>query len=428
MSVKRFIPCIYLSDSACVSSLSEAEVINDDPLNLALFYEESGADELLIFDLSRNEEDKKKHLSIIKEIAGRIQIPLIGAGNVSTLEDIKMLLYSGCRKASLNYARESNIALSASVSKKFGRDKIIASIGNKDEITANEKILSDHISEIIIIDEHIIRAASEISKLPLILHIPKISLDKIIELLRVPVNVGITGNAINRNANNLIKIKDLCRENKITLSEFAPALNFKDLKQNSDGLVPVIVQEYGSDEVLMLAYMNEEAFNSTMKSGRMTYFSRSRQEIWIKGESSGHYQYLRSLAADCDYDTILAKVTQVGAACHTGTHNCFFNPIIELRGEEIKIPGKILESLMSIINDRKKNPREGSYTNYLFDKGIDKILKKLGEEACEIIIAAKNPNNNEIKYEIADYLYHLMVLMAEKEVGWDDIMDELAKR
>ena len=160
----------------------------------------------------------------------------------------------------------------------------------------------------------------------------------------------------------------------------------------------------------------------------MTYFSRSRQELWIKGLTSGHIQYVKSLTADCDFDTILAKVSQVGGiACHTGKPSCFFNDIVAKEYTE-KNPLKIFEDVYDIILDRKAHPKEGSYTNYLFDKGIDKILKKVGEEATEIVIAAKNPNNEEIKYEISDFLYHIMVLMAEKGVTWEDVTSELAQR
>ena len=147
----------------------------------------------------------------------------------------------------------------------------------------------------------------------------------------------------------------------------------------------------------------------------------------MKGETSGHIQYVKSLTADCDYDTILAKVSQIGAACHTGSPSCFFNPIVKKEYVE-KNPQKVFEEVYAIIMDRKANPKEGSYTTYLFEKGIDKILKKLGEENAETIIAAKNPNPEEIKYEISDYLYHLMVLMADKGITWEDVTQELSQR
>lgn len=177
----------------------------------------------------------------------------------------------------------------------------------------------------------------------------------------------------------------------------------------------------------MLAYMNEEAFNQTIKTGRMTYYSRSRQTLWVKGETSGHFQYVKSLTIDCDLDTLLAKVDQVGAACHTGNPTCFFQPLAGTDYDENN-PLKIFESVYSTILDRKEHPKEGSYTNYLFDKGIDKILKKVGEEATEVVIAAKNPNPEEVKYELSDFLYHAMVLMVEKGISWEDIIKELADR
>ena len=159
----------------------------------------------------------------------------------------------------------------------------------------------------------------------------------------------------------------------------------------------------------------------------MTYYSRSRQSLWVKGETSGHYQYVKSLMIDCDNDTLLAKVDQVGVACHTGNPTCFYQPLAGTDKNE-KNPLRVFESVYNTILDRKENPKEGSYTNYLFNKGIDKILKKVGEEATEIVIAAKNPNPEEIKYEMADFLYHAMVLMVEKGVSWDDIITELADR
>lgn len=159
----------------------------------------------------------------------------------------------------------------------------------------------------------------------------------------------------------------------------------------------------------------------------MTYYSRSRKCSGLKGETSGHFQYVKSLTIDCDKDTLLAKVEQIGAACHTGNKTCFYQPLVGTDYDE-KNPLQVFESVYAVIEDRKANPKEGSYTNYLFDKGIDKILKKVGEEAAEIIIAAKNPNPEEVKYEMADFLYHAMVLMVEKGLTWDDIVGELADR
>ena len=203
-------------------------------------------------------------------------------------------------------------------------------------------------------------------------------------------------------------------------------LSFSQFTLGADGLLPCIVQDVHSGQVLMMAYMNEEAFRRTCQMGRMTYFSRSRRRLWLKGETSGHFQYVRSLSADCDRDTLLAQVEQVGNACHTGAYSCFFHPLIE--GGRGSWTQDVFRELEQVIADRRLHPREGSYTNYLFEKGLDKILKKVGEEATEIVIAAKNPDPEEIKYEAADLLYHLMVLLCERGVSWDEVTEELSRR
>ncbi len=195
------------------------------------------------------------------------------------------------------------------------------------------------------------------------------------------------------------------------------------IKFNGHGLVPAIVQDYYTKEVLMLAYMNKESFEKTILTKETWFYSRSRKELWNKGATSGHKQYIKKMSYDCDGDTLLLEVEQIGFACHTGEKTCFFNPIIQEGKEEFSIL-----ALFDLIKERKATPVEGSYTNYLFDKGIDKILKKVGEESAEVIIAAKNPNVIELQYEISDLMYHTMVLMVERGLEIDDILVELEKR
>ena len=238
---------------------------------------------------------------------------------------------------------------------------------------------------------------------------------------------GISGKFVSQTDLNLHDFKEKCENEGISMSSFESILAFEEFIVDDQGLIPVIVQHYKTGEVLMLAYMNRESYEMTIETGKMTYYSRSRKSLWVKGETSGHFQHVKSLTIDCDKDTILAKVDQVGVACHTGNPTCFFQPLVGVEVEE-KNPLQIFESVYNTILDRKKNPKEGSYTNYLFDKGIDKILKKVGEEATELVIAAKNPNPEEIKYELSDFLYHAMVLMVERGVTWDDITKELSDR
>lgn len=424
---KKLIPCIYLYKGNAVKGFSDYTILDTNPAALGKFYSDNSADELIVYDLSSGDTEHEEALDIIKNICSETEIPVIGAGNVHRMEDIKKLIYAGCKKAALNYSKEENRLITEEVSKKFGKDKIAACISNVEEITENEDLLGTYVEELILVKERCIKEAIAVSKFPMIVSVPEVSLDKILELLSKDNICAISGYAINENAKELSAIKTLCQNNGIIVNTFESKIPWEDFKLNADGHIPVVVQDYKTDEVLMVAYMNEEAYHMTLETGKMTYYSRSRDELWVKGETSGHYQYVKSLTADCDKDTILAKVSQIGAACHTGAHSCFFNEIMTKDYEQSN-PLKVFERVFSIIQDRKIHPKEGSYTNYLFDKGLDKILKKLGEEATEIVIAAKNPNANEIKYEIADFLYHMMVLMAERGVTWEEITEELAKR
>lgn len=346
------------------------------------------------------------------------------------MEDVKNYIYAGCRQAVLDYTEEDNIAVTREVSLKFGADKLLAMTDSSKVIREQCALINQYISSVLVREPAILKETAEISPVPVITTLPEISLEKIIEILKMENVDGIAGKLVNDNYKEIEALKKLCRDNGIEVSEITAAYQWSDFKLNSDGMIPVIVQDYKTDAVLMQAYMNEEAYLATIHTGKMTYYSRSRQELWIKGETSGHYQYVKSLHADCDMDTILARVVQIGAACHTGSYSCFFNEILTLddTADTQHNPLKVFEDVFAVIKDRKENPKEGSYTNYLFDKGIDKILKKLGEEATEIVIAAKNPNPNEIKYEICDFLYHMMVLMAEKDVTWEEITAELANR
>lgn len=203
-------------------------------------------------------------------------------------------------------------------------------------------------------------------------------------------------------------------------------IDFNQIKFNQEGLIPVITQHVETKEVLMLAYMNQESLQKTIDEKVAYYFSRSRQSLWKKGETSGHYQYVKSLTYDCDGDSLLMQVEQVGVACHENVMSCFHHPIIESVNSTQS--ESVIESIYATIKERKESPLAGSYTNYLFDKGIDKILKKVGEETAEIIIAAKNPGKDELIYEISDFVYHILVLMVEKGIQISDIKNELKGR
>ena len=201
-------------------------------------------------------------------------------------------------------------------------------------------------------------------------------------------------------------------------------VNIEELKFDEKGLIPAVVVDDETDRVLTLAYMNRESLEISLEKKLTCFFSRSRQELWLKGETSGNYQHIVSITADCDYDALEVRVKKDGPACHEGTDSCFHNPIFESDENS----AFSLEGLMDMLQGRKDTPKEGSYTSYLFDKGLDKILKKVGEESTEVIIAGKAEDRAETIYEIADLAYHVLVLMVQMGISVEDIRSELASR
>lgn len=201
-------------------------------------------------------------------------------------------------------------------------------------------------------------------------------------------------------------------------------LNIDKLKFDDNGLIPAIIIDYYTKEVLTLAYMNKESLEISLKEGKTCFYSRSRKELWRKGETSKNYQHIQSIKSDCDNDALVIEVIKDGPACHTGAESCFMNEIYQKENYKDFSIYKLYE----LIKGRKINMTEGSYTTYLFNSGIDKILKKIGEESSEVIIGAKNGSKEEIIYELSDLLYHSLVLMVEKNITLNDIKDELSKR
>lgn len=204
-----------------------------------------------------------------------------------------------------------------------------------------------------------------------------------------------------------------------------------ELKFNAHGLIPAVVQNIETKEVLMVAYMNADTLKQTLETGRATFWSRSRKEVWVKGATSGNYMYVKEVRVDCDADCLVLLVNPAGPACHTGNRSCFFRKVEDGKLVKDDVPparNDIFEREQAVVIDRKKNPEDGSYTNYLFDKGEDKILKKVGEEAAEVVIAGKNRDKGEISYEVSDLIYHLTVMLVDNDMTWDDIYKEMERR
>ena len=408
MEVKSIYPIINFSD--------EDEI--------AVQYERLGADGVII--ISPDFSDEAMLIKKIRNICEKSDCRLYIWQPYRSLEDIKKVLYAGAAGAWIEATEQTLIREAAD---RFGADRV-GMVISEPKLAADEFKLAKELNLTNIF------VTGTIEKLP-----ETVGNQKVIATCRYENKEGQKHLLADANVSaialiyenetaalpNIHAMKAALETDSVKFNLFRSSLPFSSFKLNEDGLIPVIVQDFRTAEILMMAYMNEEAYEQTLREGMMTYWSRSRQELWRKGDTSGHYQYVKSLDIDCDRDTILAKVEQIGAACHTGHRSCFYTNLAS-KAYDGRNPMTVFEDVMATILERKENPKEGSYTNYLFDQGIDKILKKVGEEAAEIIIAAKNPDSDEVKYEICDFLYHMMVLMAEREVSWKDITKELAER
>ena len=427
MSYKRLIPCIFIAGGKAVKWFNDKSVLQDDVIALAKYYSDHGADELLVFDLSTSDDEHEEAIDLIRRINRLIRIPMVAGGNIKRQEDVKKILYAGAKRAMLNFSKPDSAKAVEEAAKRFGKEKIAVSLNDFDALFKHQHLIDEYSSEIVFMHRLDLNSVMDVTDIPCVIVTDTLEKPELFKILKCPGVKGLSGKYVSQPDMDFVEFKKECSEEGIQMTSFESIMEFSQFKTNEQGLIPVIVQHYKTREVLMLAYMNEESFDQTIKTGKMTYFSRSRQKLWVKGETSGHFQYVKSLTIDCDYDTLLAKVDQVGAACHTGNPTCFFQHLAGTEYNEAN-PLEVFEIIYNTVVDRKENPKEGSYTNYLFDKGIDKILKKIGEEATEIVIAAKNPSAEETKYEISDFLYHMIVLMVEKGLNWEDIVKELASR
>lgn len=397
-----------------------------NPVESAKQYNHTGADAIGYYE---------SHASIetIKAIKAEIDVPLYVGGGISDLEDVKKVLYAGADKVCLGSTVLVDKEIVKKASDRFGKTQVIVSMNletikdpvafakEMERLGAGELLLLANSGYDKVMDA--VKAIQEETALACIVSISKT--EQTTEVLKKTKAESIAVH--DAGEFSVLNLKKCCKAEGIEVKTLESPIPFEEFKLNSDGMLTVVTQDYKTNEVLMVAYMTKEAFEQTVETGVMTYYSRSRDELWVKGDTSGHFQYVKSLTIDCDKDTLLAKVRQVGNACHTGNYSCFFTDLVKKDYKDDN-PMNVFQDVYDVIMDRKMHPKEGSYTNYLFDKGIDKILKKVGEECTEIVIAAKNPDPEEMKYEISDFLYHLMVLMAERGMNWEQVTNELMER
>lgn len=419
MSKKKVIPFINAENE-----------YSSNVLKLAEEYSYRGADAIFLYNYTGDEASRAEFLHTCRQIEKEIDIPFLIGIYVERFEDAKKALYTGASRLVIRRAMLPEESVLREITGRFGKEKLAIEIDMKADFHSADRLdeyygmgIGYAVTKHIDLTESFCKAIQD-TKMTVIVRDGLVRND-LGEIMAMENVSAISTNYFEEK--DIYKAKKALKEQGIQVEVFESLIDFSDFKLMDGGLIPVVVQDYRTAEVLMVAYMNEEAYRKTIESGKMTYYSRSRQQLWLKGETSGHFQYVKSLMLDCDNDTILAKVRQVGAACHTGNYSCFFQTLAKKDYIETNPLGVLLEDY-KIITERKAHPKEGSYTNYLFEQGIDKILKKCGEEATEIVIAAKNPEAEELKYEIADFLYHMMVLMAECDLDWNDITKELVNR
>ena len=378
MSQKKLIPFINAENEMPGSVIS-----------LADRYACEGADGLYLYNFTGDEKSREEFLATVRQIEKKIDIPFYVGIYVARFEDAKKALYTGAsmvvmRKALLPVDKELQ-----EITDRFSKDKLALEVDMRADFMTAEQL--DEYYELGIgtaVLKHIDTTPSfsdtiAQTKMRVMVRDGLIRND-LAEILSYDTVSAVLTNYFEDK--DIYKAKKALKKKNVDVEVFESLIDFSDFKLLDNGLIPVVVQDYRTNEVLMVAYMNEDSYKMTIDTGKMTYYSRSRKKLWLKGEPSGHFQYVKSLMIDCDNDTILAKVRQIGAACHTGNRSCFFKELAK-KDYVSTNPLTVLMDDYDIIMSRKNNPKEGSYTNYLFDKGIDKILKKCGEEAAEIIIA-----------------------------------------
>ena len=350
MSYKRLIPCIFIAGGKVVKWVNDKTVLCEDAVKLARYYSDHGADELLVFDLSDSDEDHDNSIDLMRKINRNISIPMVAGGNIKRLEDVKKILYAGAKRAMLNFSKPGSAAEVEEAAKRFGKEKIAVSLNDFDALFKHQQIIEDFTSEIIFMHRLDLNSVMNVTDIPCVILTDTEEKPELFKILKCPGVKGLSGKYISQSNMDFVTFKEECKQEGIKMTSFESIMDFSQFKLNEQGLLPVIVQHYKTKDVLMLAYMNEEAFDKTIKTGKMTYYSRSRNALWVKGETSGHFQYVKSLTIDCDKDTLLAKVDQIGAACHTGNPTCFFQPLAGTDDEKAN-PQRIFEHVYHTIVD-----------------------------------------------------------------------------
>lgn len=489
MLAKRVIPCLDVRDGRVVKGVHFVDLRDaGDPVELAARYDQEGADELVFLDISASHEGRSTRLDWVRAVAERLTIPFTVGGGISSLDEIRELLLAGAEKVSLNTAAVQDPSFVRQAAERFGSQCIVVAIdarripsegaaggewprwevfthgGRKpagwDAIEWARRVEALGAGEILLTsmdadgtqsgyDLELTRAVARSVRVPVIASGGAGNLEHLKHaLVEGEADAVLAASIFHDGRHTVAEAKAYLAAAGLPVRLPAAPVDWGRLRFGADGLLPAVVQSAGDDgSVLMLAYMNREALQRTLATGTTWFWSRSRQALWPKGATSGNRQRVREVVADCDGDALLIRVEQEGdGACHEGTWSCFHNPLTASPsaappepgseegpaapgGDPAATPERVTFSkLLELVYQRKAHPTPGSYTRYLFDQGLDKILKKVGEEATEVVVAAKNGESPALVGEIGDLLYHLAVLMAATGTDLAQVEEELTRR
>lgn len=411
---RRIIPCLDIKDGKVVKGVNFVNLKElGDPVELARKYEREGASEIVMLDITATNEKRNTFFDLLKKVSHGITIPITVGGGIKSIEDFRKAFENGASKVSVNSAAVANPELVRQASKEFGKDRIVAAIDGKGQ---NVVVKGGKEKTQLLVVEWAKKCESLGAGEILLTMMDTDGVGKgyditmtkaVVDAVKIPV-IASGG------CGSIADIIDVFEKTGCDAALAASLFHYNKVT------IPAIVQDFYTGRVLMLAYVNPQSYEIMLREGRTCFWSRSRKELWRKGETSGDLQIIKSMAFDCDNDTLLIQVEQTGkGACHTGQYSCFGAE----QGEFA-----MLDNVYTQILDRARNPKEKSYTNYLLDAGLDKICKKLGEETTETIIAAKNNDKAEIVNEIADVTYHMLVLMFKTGISPRDVSAKLAER
>lgn len=452
------IPCMDILDGRIVKGVRFRGMRDaGDPVEAAIRYSEQGADEVWMLDIAASMESRSTRMDVVRNVAKACAAPLGVGGGIRSLEDVETLAAAGARRIGIGSAALKDPQLIRRASYKLGRERVVALVdvrrdGNFIEVMGAGQVSSGRemapwLKELEELGAGAIlltsmqdgtregydlvatRAAAEAVSIPVIASGGAGKLEHFYDAATEGKAGGVLAASVFHFGELTIgQVKEHLKERGIEVAD--GAIDLSMIRFDEKGLVPAIAQDFRTGQVLMQAYMNQEALRETLRTGEAVYYSRSRQQLWHKGETSGNTQKVVEVDYDCDADSILLRVVPAGPACHTGATTCFHNVLMAMDagGRSAAQGVGILQALYGTILDRSIHPKEGSYTNRLFSGGVDRIGKKVIEEAAEVVLAAKNDAAEEVRFEAADLLYHLLVLLAQQGVSPDDVYAELQNR